>query len=56
MKTFKCSDAGFDCDAVVRASTEEEVLQQVAMHAQTVHQVSVTPEMADQLKGLIQTE
>lgn len=56
MKTLKCRDAGFDCDAEIRASTEDQVLAQAAVHAQTAHQVSVTPEMAAQIKTLIRTE
>lgn len=53
MKTLHCSDAGFDCKAVVNAATEEEVLQQAAAHAQEVHGVTVTQEMAAQIKTLI---
>ena len=56
MKTLHCSDAGFDCKAVVHASTEEEVLAQAVEHAKTVHGVMVTPEMADQIKTLIKDE
>ena len=53
MKTLKCADVGFDCDAVVTANTEEEVLTIAAQHAQQVHGVTVTPEMAEQVKALI---
>lgn len=56
MKTLHCSDAGFDCKAVVKAATEEEVLQQAAEHARTVHGVTVTPELAAQIRTLIQDE
>jgi len=56
MKTLHCSDAGFDCQAVIRANTEEEVLNQAAQHALEVHGVSVTPELAEQLKTLIKEE
>lgn len=56
MKTLRCSDAGFDCQAVVKANTEEEVLSQVAVHAEQVHGVAVTPEMAAQIKTLIREE
>jgi predicted small metal-binding protein len=56
MKTLHCSDAGFDCKAVVHAATEEEVLQQAAEHAQKVHGVTVTNEMAAQIKTLIKEE
>ena len=56
MKTLHCSDAGFDCKAVVRANTEEEVLQQAAEHARAVHHVEITPEMAAQIRTLIKEE
>jgi predicted small metal-binding protein len=53
MKTLHCRDAGFDCQAVIRANTEEEVLKQAAQHALEVHGVPVTQELAEQLKTLI---
>ena len=56
MKTLHCRDAGFDCEGVIQATTEEEVLSQAAEHAQAAHQVRVTPELAEQLKTLIQDE
>jgi predicted small metal-binding protein len=56
MKTLHCSDAGFDCKAVIHASSEEEVLTQAAEHALTVHKTIVTPEMAQQIKTLIKEE
>ena len=56
MKTLRCSDAGFDCQAVIRANTEEEVLKQAAHHALEVHGVPVTQELAEQLKTLIKEE
>jgi len=36
-KILHCRDIGFDCEGVIRADTEEEVLQQAAEHARTVH-------------------
>lgn len=46
MKILKCRDAGFDCNAVMRAETEAEVLQQAAEHARTVHNLSEISEQA----------
>ena len=43
-KVVRCRDIGFDCDGVVRAETEEEVLQQVAAHAKAVHDIETVPE------------
>ncbi|WP_461131133.1 DUF1059 domain-containing protein [Spirosoma aerophilum] len=56
MKTLHCRDAGFDCEAIVRAETDEEVLTQAAEHAQHVHGVTVTPELAAGIKSLIHDE
>lgn len=53
MKQLACRDAGFDCDAVVQADTDEEVMAQVRPHAQAAHGVEVTPEMERQLAGLV---
>lgn len=56
MKALHYYDVGFDCKAVEQASTEEEVLQQAAVHAQEIHGVAVTLELAKQLKTLIKDE
>jgi predicted small metal-binding protein len=56
MKTLHCRDAGFDCEGVIQAASEEEVLSLAADHAQSAHNVSVTPELAEHLKTLIQDE
>jgi predicted small metal-binding protein len=56
MKALYCRDAGFDCGGVIRADSEEEILRLAADHAQSVHNVQVTPELAEQLKPLIRDE
>jgi predicted small metal-binding protein len=56
MKTLHCSDAGFDCKAVIQAETDEEILKQAAKHALDVHKTVVTEEMARQIKTLIKEE
>lgn len=56
MKTLRCRDAGFDCEGEIRAASEEEILRQAAEHAQSAHNVQVTPELAEQLKTLIKDE
>jgi predicted small metal-binding protein len=56
MKTLRCSDLGFNCQAVVKANTDEEVLTIAAQHAREVHGVEITPEMVDQIKTLIKEE
>lgn len=37
MRELRCRDVGFDCSAVVRAETDEEILRQAAQHAAAVH-------------------
>jgi predicted small metal-binding protein len=56
MKVLKCHDAGFDCNQVIRSESENEIMQQAAEHARTVHGVEVTPELAAQVKTLIHEE
>lgn len=56
MKVFHCEDAGFDCAGIIRVPHENEVLYLVARHAEQVHQVTVTPERAEQIKSLIRQE
>ncbi|MGC1242444.1 MAG: DUF1059 domain-containing protein [Chryseosolibacter sp.] len=56
MKTLRCRDAGFDCDQEIHAPTEDAVLTQAAEHALKVHDVKVTPELADQIRGLIKED
>ncbi|WP_266204943.1 DUF1059 domain-containing protein [Pontibacter kalidii] len=56
MKTLKCRDVGFDCNAEVRANTEQEVLTQASKHAREVHGVDVSPQMAEQIKTKIKDD
>lgn len=56
MKVVYCREVGFDCEGVVRAESEEKLLRQVAEHAQMVHDVEVTPELAEQVRSLIRDE
>lgn len=37
MKELRCREVGFDCEGVIRAQTEEEVLRQAAEHARNEH-------------------
>ena len=57
MKTLRCRDAGFDCAAVMRAETEEEVLQQAGEHARTVHNLSeISEQTVEKIRTLIHDE
>jgi predicted small metal-binding protein len=56
-KVIRCRDVGFDCDGVIRAETEEEALQQAAVHAKSVHGLEeVTPEVVEKVKAVMQEE
>ncbi|HSF81471.1 MAG TPA: DUF1059 domain-containing protein [Anaerolineales bacterium] len=56
-KVVHCRDVGFDCDGVVRAETEQEVLQQVAAHAKAVHNLEeVSEEVVDKVRQVMREE
>lgn len=56
-KAIHCKDVGFECDGVVRAGSEEEVLKMAALHARTVHGVDeLTSEMVAKVKSAIREE
>jgi predicted small metal-binding protein len=51
-----CRDAGADCDFMVRAETEEEVLRIVADHACRSHQMcEISPDMKSKVSSLMKT-
>jgi predicted small metal-binding protein len=57
MKFLRCRDVGFDCDGVMRAETDEEILRQAAEHAKTVHSLSEISEQAvEKIRTLIRDE
>ncbi len=57
MKVLRCRDLGFDCDGVMRAETEEEVLQQATEHAKTVHNLSeISQQAVEKIHALIREE
>ncbi|MCH8989092.1 MAG: DUF1059 domain-containing protein [Chloroflexi bacterium] len=55
-KVLRCRDVGPDCDAVVRAETEDEVLKQAGEHAQSVHGLEVTAELVEAVRKVIKDE
>lgn len=56
-KVFRCRDLGLDCDAVIRAGTEEEILKQAAEHAQAVHDMKELPaEVVVKVRAAIREE
>ena len=56
MKELRCGDVMPGCDYVAKAETEDELMQQAAVHAREVHGLEeVTPEVAKMVKGVIRT-
>ncbi len=57
MKVVRCRDVGFDCEGVVRAETEQEVLEQVAAHAKAIHNLeTVPPEVVEKVRQVMRDE
>ncbi len=53
-KMLRCRDVGVDCDHVIRAETEEELMRKVAEHAKTVHGMTeISPELVAKVKSAI---
>jgi predicted small metal-binding protein len=52
-RELNCRDAGFDCDAVVRAETDDEVMTQAAAHVAEVHGM---PEIDDTTANHIRSQ
>ena len=53
-KKMSCRDVGPDCDFVANGETDEEIMQQVAEHARTVHGIDQVPqELAEKAKAAI---
>ena len=56
-KVLHCRDLGFDCDGVIQAATEQEVLNLAADHARSVHNVQeITEEIAAKVRAAIRNE
>jgi predicted small metal-binding protein len=56
-KVFRCRDLGLDCDAVIRADTEEEILKKAAEHVKAVHNMKEIPaEVAVKVRAAIREE
>ncbi len=57
VKVVRCRDVGFDCNGVVKAENETELLNKVAEHAKTVHNVpEITEDIVKKVKSVIREE
>ena len=53
-KILRCKDVGFDCEGVIRAETEEEVLKMAAEHAQSAHNLNeLSDEVVEKVRSAI---
>ena len=56
MKELRCRDVGFQCDAVIRADTEGEVMRQAAEHAKAKHgMTTIDDATAGKIRSKIRT-
>ncbi len=56
MKVLHCSDVGFECEGVIKADSEEEVLRQATEHTRKVHKTEVDSVLADRVRSAIRDE
>jgi predicted small metal-binding protein len=53
-RELMCRDVGFDCDAVIRADSDEQVMAQAATHAREVHGMTeIDDATADHIRSQI---
>lgn len=52
--SFNCADIGIDCQWKIKATNEEELLQNIAKHAKAEHGVeSITPALLNKVREAI---
>ncbi len=53
-KIIHCRDVGYDCEGVIRATSEEEALQMAAAHAKNEHGLRhITPDVVEKIKSVM---
>jgi predicted small metal-binding protein len=54
MKTFKCRDAGVNCDWQARAETNDLLMAKIEEHSRKAHKMAVIPkELKEKIQGSI---
>jgi len=57
MKVIKCSDAGFECNHVIRAKTSDEAVRLAADHARKVHGLKeIDQATTEKIRSIIREE
>ena len=55
-RELRCRDLGIECNVVIRAETEEALIEKVAQHALAVHGFDLTdPHMLEEVRAAIYT-
>jgi predicted small metal-binding protein len=52
-KELRCGDLVPGCSKVIQGKDEEEVMSQAAVHATKDHNMTVTPDLAEKVRGAI---
>ena len=55
-KVLRCRDVGMNCNEVIRAGTEDEVLRLAEEHTKRAHNVEMTPQQVANARRLIKDE
>ena len=56
-KHLRCRDVGLDCDFVARGTSEDEVMQQAAAHAEREHGIrEISPDLASRARAAIRAD
>lgn len=54
MPTFKCRDIGLNCPFEAKGKTDEEIMNKIADHAKTVHNMkTIPPDTMDKIRKAI---
>jgi predicted small metal-binding protein len=57
MKELRCREVGFECDAVIRAESEDEVMRQASEHGRKAHGLDrLSPEQERDIRSKIHDE
>ncbi len=57
MLSFKCRDVGFDCDYIVKADKDSEIIEKVMEHGKKDHNLNkedFTPYLVELIRGKMQ--